>query len=715
MIKTQKNNLSGNINMLYKHIYMTLVIIFILSAMTTPSYAWRSGGSVIDTHDMIFQKAVDMLPAKEKSKLEMNQTVVYLGLHAPDCGIATDPYCLGDNDRSHYVYYNSNGVVTNDDSALNARDEYNKAKQYYLDGDMYNFSLHLGAMSHYIQDPGAWPHATSIEGGSMHTGYESAVNHENAELFSGTKSDVRKEMSAYDAALKNAYETTFDTLDNGAYDINWIYANCGNCSKSNFVLSSNPELFDRTKAILNYDANRLSDVLYKLVREIKPDPDPTPTGATPTPTPVPIKPSIVKYDPTVLTIEEQSPSTKTFNITTDQIVNITWSLDKKAIQKHYNIKTDSYTDTVYIIGNHNVTATAQNKNGSVSKKWNWNIIGAFGIDKDSSSVYVGKPKNVTFTITRDCGLELGDICNNITKVPVSGTKISLEGKANGSNTTNADGNAIITINATTNGTINVTASKAGYIDSQTNISSDFAPVPVYTPNPSSGGGSSGGSSSGGGGGGGSNTAEPFENIYKYEVQEMSVFTTPVAFKYKNPELAVYEVMVTSTQSDIASLRIEVLKDTSKLVDSPASGIVFKNLNAWMNYKRIKNAAIRFQIENYWIRKNELSSENIKMSKWDNSTKKWIELPTSVISKDDISTYFESSLVDISGSYAIRGIKDDTSVRVESSVNLESGVEEVEQTVAKPVDTISKNAPGFDIMLSIILIVSMVYTIRRIRR
>src|SRR3972149_6634823 len=103
---------------------------------------------------------------------------------------------------------------------------------------------------------------------------------------------------------------------------------------------------------------------------------------------------------------------------------------------------------------------------------------------------------------------------------------------------------------------------------------------------SSGGGNSGGSSSGGGSGG---TAEPYENIYKYEIQEHAVFTTPVSFKYLTPELAIYDVLVTSMQNDIASLRIEVLKDTSRLVGTPAPGIVYKNINAWIDYKRIKNA------------------------------------------------------------------------------------------------------------------------------
>lgn len=701
----------GNIKMLYRPIYMTLATIFILLAMTAPSYAWRSSSTNIDTHDMIFQKAVSMLPTQEKNKLVVDQTVVYLGLYAPDCGKADYDYCVGDTDRSHYVYYNSNGVVTNDDAALNAQDEYQRAIESFKINDMYNFSLHLGAMSHYVEDPGSWPHVTTIEPFNMHTGYESAVNHENAGLFSGTKSDVRKEMSAYDASLKNAYESTFDTIDSGTYDVNWMYANCGNCSNSNFVLSSNPELFNRTKKILNYDANRLSDVLYKLIREINPDlPTPTPTH---TPVPIPT-PYIVNYGPKSTSVEGQTPSTMTFNITASQIVDTVWSIDNKIVNNNYSVMKDLYTGTVYTIGNHDVSVTIQNENGTNNKKWNWNIIGIFAIEKDTSSVYVGIPKNVTFTITRECGTESGDICDTETYVPVPGVSISLGGKATGSNTTNTDGKAIIAINTTVNGTIKVTASKSGYLDANTTVSAEIAPTPVPIFHPSSGGSGSSSGGSSGGGGGSAGTAEPYENIYKYEIQEHSVFTTPVSFKYFTQELAIYEVMVTSTQSNIASLRIEVLRNTSKLVDVPAPGIVYKNLNAWVDYKRIKNATIRFNVENSWIDSNKLLDINIRMCKWDSDKKMWTELPTVTINQDDKYTYFESQ-TDSFSSFAISGIKDESVVTNPESYVSVTTVEDVETAENKPVSTATPKAPGFGMTLSIISILSIACLFRRIER
>ncbi len=256
------------------------------------------------------------------------------------------------------------------------------------------------------------------------------------------------------------------------------------------------------------------------------------------------------------------------------------------------------------------------------------------------------------------------------------------------------------------------------------------PVPTATPKPSSGSsssssGSSGSSdssssssSSGGGGGGGAGTAEPYDNILKYEVQERQVSITPVSFKYATPDLVVYEEIVTSTQSDMAALRVEVLKDTSSLVAKPAPGVIYKNINAWIDYKRTKNVTMKFKVENSWIDENGLSSENVKMLRWDNSSQEWIKLQTSVTNKDDKYAYFESQTGNVSGQFATGGIKDEsTTVNVEppagykaESVPAETGnVEEV------PVGTGILKAPGFDATLLIVSIVSIVYLSRRITR
>ncbi len=251
------------------------------------------------------------------------------------------------------------------------------------------------------------------------------------------------------------------------------------------------------------------------------------------------------------------------------------------------------------------------------------------------------------------------------------------------------------------------------------------PTPTVTATPAhlshnSGGSSSGSSgSSGGGGGGGSASPEPYANILKYEVQDHEVSTIPVSVRYVTPDLTIYEVLITSNQSNVASLRVEVLRDTSKLVGKPAPGVVYKNLNAWIDYKRIKNATIRFKVENSWIDSNELSANNVKMLLWDNSSKEWIELVTNVLNKDDKYTYIESQVNSLSGSFAVSSIKDEnvqTQVQTESPTNVtETPSEETEQTEIIPVNTDDQKAPGFEMALSIVSILLIAYMSRRIRR
>ncbi len=180
-------------------------------------------------------------------------------------------------------------------------------------------------------------------------------------------------------------------------------------------------------------------------------------------------------------------------------------------------------------------------------------------------------------------------------------------------------------------------------------------------------------------GGGVGIIEPYENVLKHEVKERSVSAAPITFTYTIPELGIYEVVLTTSQSGIALLRIDVLKDTSKLVGTSAPGIVYKNNNIWIDYKRVKSAFIRYKVENSWLKDNGLSEDKIKMFRWDNSNKKWIELLTNVINKDSNNTYFESQTDTIPSSFAITGKGD-----VKDTVDVvETVVPEKNDSRAKP--------------------------------
>ena len=81
------------------------------------------------------------------------------------------------------------------------------------------------------------------------------------------------------------------------------------------------------------------------------------------------------------------------------------------------------------------------------------------ISADPTTVTVGVPTDVTFTVT-----------NN--SVPVEGVPITLSGHATGSGTTGASGAVVISVNATGEGTIISTASKEGFTSASTTLTAE---------------------------------------------------------------------------------------------------------------------------------------------------------------------------------------------------------------------------------------------------
>ena len=105
---------------------------------------------------------------------------------------------------------------------------------------------------------------------------------------------------------------------------------------------------------------------------------PTPTltpAPTPTPFPVPITP------PTITSFTHDSPvydvegATRTFNITTEQVVNVSWLLNGTEVQIDTSVIEALYTNTSPAVGIWNVSAIASNENGTDMHTWIWNVSG----------------------------------------------------------------------------------------------------------------------------------------------------------------------------------------------------------------------------------------------------------------------------------------------------------------------------------------------------
>ena len=82
--------------------------------------------------------------------------------------------------------------------------------------------------------------------------------------------------------------------------------------------------------------------------------------------------SITSFSPTTPTvIEVVGGPTRTFNITVNQAVNVSWQINETEVTNETNVTASSYSNSSAAQGTWNVTAVAQNANGSAMQKWTW--------------------------------------------------------------------------------------------------------------------------------------------------------------------------------------------------------------------------------------------------------------------------------------------------------------------------------------------------------
>jgi PGF-pre-PGF domain-containing protein len=192
---------------------------------------------------------------------------------------------------------------------------------------------------------------------------------------------------------------------------------------------------------------------------------------------------------------------------------------------------------------------------------------------------------------------------------------------------------------------------------------------------------------------------------------------------------VYVKITGNTSAGAITTSVEVLKNTSTLVKTPAPGFVYKNMNIWVGTsgfavpKNIKTALIGFKVDNSWIKANGLSSSDIKLLKWDGG--QWIQLETKQKEKFETYTIFEGETNRFSP-FAISGkVSEITSGQTSQDSQLttnptspESTVQELEITT--PPDT-SNEAKILKVrliasaLILIVIIGVIIYVSKKIKR
>ncbi len=308
------------------------------------------------------------------------------------------------------------------------------------------------------------------------------------------------------------------------------------------------------------------------------------------------------------------------------------------------------------------------------------VLNTIKVSPATATLSIGGTKLLTATAKDQNGIPMqGIIISWISSNANVGSIAPLNG------ITGADGNASATFTAVGVGTASVTASNGTVAGSAT--------VSVAAGEAGKGGAGEVSRGGGGAGGGSVTSAEPPDNIERaYRSERDLVANVSVIFSFPPGEGGIYEIAVIGkeNENDVA-IRVEHLKGLSKLLKEPASGTVYYYVNIWSSTERIKEALIRFKVQNSWLDSNNIGNNDVKMLKWDGS--KWIQLDLAKIKKDSTHTYFEAK-TDTFSHFAVSGVK--------GAVATPPAVTPAKQVTPLPPVVPIEKAQGFNIIAIAIL-------------
>ncbi|MFA4934495.1 MAG: PGF-pre-PGF domain-containing protein, partial [Candidatus Methanoperedens sp.] len=210
--------------------------------------------------------------------------------------------------------------------------------------------------------------------------------------------------------------------------------------------------------------------------------------------------------------------------------------------------------------------------------------------------------------------------------------------------------------------------------------------PISTPPTSPGGGGSGG------GGGGGTSSENYTNVESKEKYDLHIFKNNVtSYKFTHSDPILFVNITGNVNAGEITTLVEILKNTSYLVKTPAPGIVYKNVNIWVGTsgfavpRNIKEAIITFRVKNSWLAENNIQAEEIFML--NRAGDAWNKLETKVTGMDDKYTYMESK-GGAFPNFAISGIK---GIAVATSTPVPAAMIETTTKTLAPTATASQPA------------------------
>jgi Zinc dependent phospholipase C len=197
--------------------------IFLILPFISSVSAWKNGSYGYDltqydittdygTHDWIADAAIESLFASNSTEwqwLKDRKTLAYIGTEAPDNsgvsmtldGVAITGF--GDTTQ-HHVYFNIDGTVKEENSALRAKWCGDWANVYIGQNKLDAAAFYIGAMTHYIADLGVFAHV--VENNIAPDNLDFDLYHSTLEGYVGTRT--------------NEYDDFNEFFNNGTYVIN---------------------------------------------------------------------------------------------------------------------------------------------------------------------------------------------------------------------------------------------------------------------------------------------------------------------------------------------------------------------------------------------------------------------------------------------------------------------------------------------------------------
>jgi len=219
---------------------------------------------------------------------------------------------------------------------------------------------------------------------------------------------------------------------------------------------------------------------------------------------------------------------------------------------------------------------------------------------------------------------------------------------------------------------------------------------------------------GGGGGGSGGSGEAFENILISETEREYVNKGSVVsynFDFEGNIVQYLNFTGLKNSGKIAA-KVEILNNTSTLVDSAPLDIVYKNLNIWVGNldwatsENIANPIINFKVEKSWIIDNKISKSTISLNRYSDGI--WNPLETYKIGEDAEYLYFEAKVPGFSP-FAVTGKKDMGESGGEGII-----VEPTETVEKQPVQapTEKKGIPGFSLFAGVLFLLIVMQILRK---